>query len=154
MRRKSLDRASITLACDYTGVGSPIYDMLKRSLGWRVNLKGISITSGSRFHWLKPENGNDLPEIAKVPKRDLVSLMQIFGMDRRLKVAKGLQFGAILAEELQNFQVKISDNGHDSYGAWREGQHDDLVLAMAIALWTAENLPIRNPVARFIYTGH
>ena len=27
---------------------------------------------------------------------------------------------------------------HDTYGAWRDGQHDDLVLAPAIAGWTAE----------------
>ena len=24
---------------------------------------------------------------------------------------------------------------HDSYGAWREGAHDDMVLAVAIAVW-------------------
>jgi hypothetical protein len=28
--------------------------------------------------------------------------------------------------------------GHDSYGQWREGQHDDLVLAVALATWWAE----------------
>jgi hypothetical protein len=28
--------------------------------------------------------------------------------------------------------------GHDSYGQWREGQHDDLVLAVALAAWWAE----------------
>ena len=28
---------------------------------------------------------------------------------------------------------------HDSYGAWREGQHDDLVLAVALAVWFAEH---------------
>ena len=28
--------------------------------------------------------------------------------------------------------------GHDSYGAWREGTHDDLGLALAVSLWTGE----------------
>jgi hypothetical protein len=35
--------------------------------------------------------------------------------------------------------MKVSlDTGHDSYGAWREGTHDDLVLALACALWCGE----------------
>jgi len=28
--------------------------------------------------------------------------------------------------------------GHDSYGAWREGAHDDLLLSVALACWAAE----------------
>jgi hypothetical protein len=39
-----------------------------------------------------------------------------------------------------NFRVKIDPlTAHDSYGAWREGQHDDLVLAVALAVWFAEH---------------
>jgi hypothetical protein len=35
--------------------------------------------------------------------------------------------------------MKISlTTGHDSYGAWREGTHDDLVLALACSLWAGE----------------
>jgi hypothetical protein len=44
----------------------------------------------------------------------------------------------ILVRELLNFRVKISDLGHDTYNAWRESEHDDLVLAVAIAAWVAE----------------
>jgi hypothetical protein len=46
-----------------------------------------------------------------------------------------------LTSELKNFRVKISATGHDTYGAsadslsWREAPHDDLVLALACALW-------------------
>ena len=29
---------------------------------------------------------------------------------------------------------------HDIYGAWREGQHDDLVLATALAVWFGERM--------------
>lgn len=43
-----------------------------------------------------------------------------------------------LLEEMTNFQVKISQAGHDSYGAWREGTHDDLLLSVALACWAAE----------------
>lgn len=44
----------------------------------------------------------------------------------------------MLVKELLNFKVTISTSGHDSYEAWREGDHDDLVLATAMALWLAE----------------
>jgi hypothetical protein len=41
--------------------------------------------------------------------------------------------------ELLNFKVKIDpQTAHDSYAAWRENIHDDLVLATALSLWAAE----------------
>ena len=43
-----------------------------------------------------------------------------------------------LKKELLNFRVKINiSTSHDSYEAWREGDHDDLVLAVALACWRA-----------------
>jgi hypothetical protein len=57
-------------------------------------------------------------------------------MKKRLKIAPQLPEAQTLVREMQTFQVKISlDTAHDSYGAWREGTHDDLVLAVALALW-------------------
>ena len=40
--------------------------------------------------------------------------------------------------EVEQFSRKTTDAGHDTYAAWREGQHDDLVLALALALWSGE----------------
>ncbi len=36
------------------------------------------------------------------------------------------------------------EQAHDSYGAWREGTHDDLVLAVALALWAGERQEVRG----------
>ena len=44
----------------------------------------------------------------------------------------------MLVEELMAFQVKVNAQAHDTYGAWREGAHDDLVLAVAVATWLAD----------------
>jgi hypothetical protein len=45
----------------------------------------------------------------------------------------------VLVQELLAFRVKIDPlTAHDSYGTWREGAHDDLVLATAVAAWWAE----------------
>ncbi len=44
-----------------------------------------------------------------------------------------------LVKELLNFRVKINiSTAHDSYEAWREGDHDDLVLSVALACWAGE----------------
>jgi len=38
-----------------------------------------------------------------------------------------------------NFKIKIDHaTSHDSYLAWRENVHDDLVLATSLALWLGE----------------
>ena len=57
----------------------------------------------------------------------------------RLKIARELEHAETLKAELLNFRVKINiATGHDSYEAWREGDHDDLVLAAAMATWKAQ----------------
>jgi hypothetical protein len=52
-------------------------------------------------------------------------------------VASGLAESKVLVEELRNMRVKVSLNGHESYEHWRSGDHDDLVLAVALACWQA-----------------
>ena len=37
------------------------------------------------------------------------------------------------------FQVKITAAANATFGAWREGSHDDLVLAVAMACWYGEH---------------
>ncbi len=52
-----------------------------------------------------------------------------------LKIAASLDHARLLLQELVNFQAKITDAANVVTGAWREGAHDDLVLALALALW-------------------
>ena len=40
-----------------------------------------------------------------------------------------------LVRELTNMRIKVSLSGQDTYAAWREGEHDDLVFAAALACW-------------------
>jgi hypothetical protein len=117
----------VWLAVDATGVGRPVLDMLRTS-----GLKPVAITihGGDEVH---SEGGG-----FSVPKRDLISAIQVKLQQKRLKFAAGLSGVHILTQELLNFRYRISDKGHDSYGAWREGQHDDMVLALACACWYAE----------------
>jgi hypothetical protein len=122
------------LAIDATGVGAPVVDLFKRE---KINaeLKPIQIVGGAN---VSEEFG-----MTRVPKRDLVSVVQVGLQNRTLKIASELPEADTLARELQDFTVKITDAANDVYGAWREGTHDDLVLALALALWNANKPPFR-----------
>jgi hypothetical protein len=75
----------------------------------------------------------------RVPKRDLVSAAQVLLQNRCLRIAEGLREAETLKRELLNFRVKIDPRtAHDSYSHWREDEHDDLVLATALACWFRE----------------
>jgi hypothetical protein len=115
------------LAVDATGVGAPVVDLFRRER-MVAELAAIQITGGDT---VSHENG-----LWRVPKRDLVSTAQVALQSGRLRIAADLMEAQTLVRELGSFQVKINlDTAHDSYGAWREGSHDDLVLALALALW-------------------
>jgi len=144
MNREPLDKSRQTLVVDYTGVGRPVVDMIRRKVPDAV---AISIHGGNASTWSR--DGRN----ARVPKRDLINCLQVLAQDCKLKVAKKMQFGPVLTQELQSFKVKISERtAHDSYSA-REGEHDDLVLAVAIAAWTAENHPRPRAFARLVSYG-
>lgn len=124
-----------TLAIDRTGCGAAVGDMFKEA-NLPAELFQVMITGGDK------ESRED--DIYRVPKRDLVGVTQVALQTGKLKVAASLSEAATLTTELQNFQVKITDAANDVYGAWRDGAHDDLVLAVALALWAG-----RRPVYAF-----
>lgn len=120
------------LVVDATGVGRPVLDMMTER---GLNPIGINITGGSNV--TVPEDGYRV-SIFGVPKRDVVAVLVVALQNHRLRIASGLPFAADLVHELQNFKVSISASGHDSYAAWREADHDDLVLALGVAAWLAD----------------
>jgi hypothetical protein len=75
-----------------------------------------------------------------VPKKDLVGVLQVLLQARRIAVASTLPAAATLVEELLAFQVRVTAAAHETFGAWREGRHDDLVLAVAVAAWAGEHM--------------
>ena len=51
-----------------------------------------------------------------------------------LRIAASLPDAAVLARELQDFRVRFTEAGNATFNA-REGAHDDLVLALALAVF-------------------
>jgi len=112
------------LVVDATGVGAPVLDLL-RDTG--LSPREVTITGGDTVS----EDGDSY----RVPKRDLVSTVSVLLQSGRLRIAACLPEAETLVKELLNFQVKITNTANNTYGAWREGTHDDLVLAVALACW-------------------
>jgi hypothetical protein len=81
-----------------------------------------------------------------VPKRDLVTGMQVLLQSGGLQIAAGMPYGAALVEEMAEMRAKVTAAGNTQFGAWREGAHDDLVLAVALACWAARK---RYPRGRY-----
>jgi len=126
--RPPLRRGDTVLATDQTGVGRAVIDVL-RAAG--LEPLCITITGGDAV--TSDSDGR------RVPKRDLISTIEVLLQQGRLKIAPELPETPTLIRELDVFRRKLSPAGHDSYGVWREGEHDDLVLAVALALWAAEH---------------
>ncbi len=111
---------------DAGGPGRPVVDVLRKDGFEPV---AVLITGGKRM-------GIGAGGVT-VPKRVLVQALQAVFTSGRLKVAKGLPLADALLDELAGFQEKITARGHDTYAA-RAGEHDDLVLAVALAVWFAD----------------
>ena len=68
-----------------------------------------------------------------------MSTLRLLLDGQRLLIAESLPEAGLLIKELLNFRLKVSNAGRDTYETGREGEHDDLVLATALAAWYGEN---------------
>jgi hypothetical protein len=124
-----IDRARrpVILVLDATGCSRPVVDTFRRyGLGVK-RLAPCVITAGSQAThqggWWH------------VPKRDLAGAVAAGLEQQTLHIAPGLKLAPVLAKELSTFKVKVTTSGNETFEAWREKDHDDLVLATAMAVW-------------------
>jgi hypothetical protein len=104
------------IAIDATGVGAPVVDMLRGSdLG--CELTAISITGGERVTGAYP--------FLCVPKKDLIAALQLSLEKGEMRISRRIPIVRTLVHEL----INLNSN--------RRGEHDDLVLALALACWRA-----------------
>jgi hypothetical protein len=113
------------LVVDKTGVGVAVVDMI-REAGLPADVRPYTITAGFR-----PGDGT-------VPKLDLVASVQAALGQDRVRFAPSLEHTPTLQAELKGFNAKATPDRNETFAAGREGEHDDLVLALALALWYGE----------------
>lgn len=129
MRRPPLVHPRAELVLDATGVGRPIVDMFSRA---GLAPRAVTITAGDQESVVSAGRFEEY----RVAKLLLVSRLQSMLNERTLRIPKNHPEARVLALELQDFRANISESGVTRFGA-REGQHDDLVLALAIGVWYA-----------------
>ena len=131
-------RDAVPVYVDTTGTGRMALELLRDA---ELSPIGVTITGGvSQAH----AGRDDL----RVPKRDLAGLVQVGLQSESLKIAADMPLTPTLAKELAAFKVKVNLAAPDSFESWREGEHDDLVLAAALAVWGTEH-HCRRP--RFVF---
>jgi hypothetical protein len=117
------------LVVDGTGVGVPVVDMLRGArLGCEI--RSVTITGGAREHL----SGS----VWNVPKQDLMAGVQVLMERNELRVAKALKEAGALMKELMNVRLRQGESGRIRMGADGHGEHDDLVIAVALACWRAK----------------
>lgn len=122
--RPPLDQLRPRILLDYTGVGRPVFDMFRQAglkRGEAITITGGRDTTETEFGF-------------SVPKVTLVSRLQALLHSGDLRIPRALPDASVLTRELQEFRVKYTDAGNATFNA-REGEHDDLVLALAIAVF-------------------
>jgi hypothetical protein len=75
----------------------------------------------------------------KLPKTQMASTLVALFDDGRVKLPKTSKEIEAMVEELLNYEIHVSEEGHDQYGAFKIGTHDDMVTALGLACWYAEH---------------
>jgi hypothetical protein len=129
------------LVLDQTGVGRAVVGLVVDGLQNQVTCTfvRVSITAGGEA--ICGEGG------LYVPRKELVGVLQVLLQRHRLQIPRSLPDASLLIDELVNFKARVTLARDTTVESWREGPHDDLVLALGLAAWRAESLlpPLVDP---------
>ena len=121
-------RTNLNVVLDSTGVGAPVVDIIRDALrGTRVPVTAAIFTSSER---LEGTLGN--AEI-RVGKPWLVSRLQALLQQSQVKLPDTPEAHAC-ADELRDFELRVTPQANVVAGAFRTGTHDDLVTALGLAV--------------------
>jgi hypothetical protein len=114
-----------TLYVDATGVGTPIVDTLRAAgVADLARLLAVYFNHGDRRKVERDE--------IKLGKAWLVSRMQALLQSGLLHLPRTAE-AEVLAKELLDYEIRVTEDANDRYGAFRVGAHDDLVTALGLA---------------------
>jgi hypothetical protein len=114
------------LVVDATGVGMPVVDMLRASRpGCEIAAVLITGGQGERFDG----------KVWHVPKLDLLARLQGLLEQKRLRISRRMRESGTLVRELTDMRSTRRASGRLRVGADGSGEHDDLALAVALAVW-------------------
>jgi hypothetical protein len=126
------------LLVDITGAGTAPAGLMR---GEDLEPISVLITNGAG-----EQRGDD--GVWHLGKAELVGVLQVSMQSDKLKVAKSMPLISTFVQELENFKMRPLTLKPEDGEYWREGQNDDLVLAVGIAAWWAEK-EIPTPKAAY-----
>jgi hypothetical protein len=120
--------AGCELVIDRTGVGRAAASLFT---DLATSVRSVVISAGHVITYA--EDGS-----VHVPKKELVATLQVLLQGRRLQIAAGLPLAELFVREMESFRTKVLPTHAEALADWREREHDDLVLAVALAAWQGE----------------
>ena len=128
---ESPDFDYVYIVIDEGGVGTAVADQIVELVP-EADVYRVAFTSGLRAKWQDARN-------LSVPKPQLASTLISLFESRRLWVTpKQQQQLDELRGELMTYERKITAAGYDSFGAIKMCAHDDIISAIAMAAYLAE----------------
>ena len=146
---------------DATGVGQPVVDLLNGPGGLsgpgmsetsgmsgasgllRVRVTPVYFTHGDRRQEEREAAAGGVTRVT-LGKAWLVSLLQVLLQTGRVHLP-GTAEARALARELEGYEIRVSENANDTYGAFKVGVHDDLVTALGLAVQGREGRAASPP---------
>jgi hypothetical protein len=122
------DTGTPSLIVDVTGTGSSVIQFFHDE-----NLKPIQawITAGFGQSEVEPQKW-------RISKTELIGPLQVLLHTEKFRMAAELELADQFKTELANYRPKAVAVNGDDLEAWRLGQSDDLVFAVALGTWLGQ----------------
>lgn len=117
---------------DSTGVGIAVKDMLKTK---GVPVRAVTITAG--------EVMTRAGSIIHLGKARLIGTFLAAFDSGKVRINPSMPIWEALQQELLNYRAEISAQGRAKFEA-AEGEHDDLLFSLALAVWYGEEIKRGN----------
>jgi hypothetical protein len=122
-------RAQSTLVIDATGIGAAVVDLFRKARP-ACTIIPVIITSGDHVQ--------SVFDAKHVPKPDLIASLRLGFQSRRLVLSSHLAEINNLRSEMADLCQRTLSSGRPTYSPRCSRAHDDLVMALALAVWKAE----------------
>ncbi len=114
------------LVVDATGVGAAVVEMLRDTA---LPLVPVILTAGEHVNY---SGGH-----THAPKQDVVTALAVLLEQHKFFADRALPLAPAFVREMETFQARPLPSGRVRLQARREADHDDLVMAVALASWYA-----------------
>lgn len=122
-RKLREDKISARFWVDATGVGQPVIDLLRKA---HLPVVPVYLTGTDKA----VEEDREL----RLGKALMVSRLQVLLQSGQIHLPKTAEAEALI-QELLNYEIRVTDDAHAQFGAFKVGTHDDLATALGLACW-------------------